>query len=54
MADLAEAHEMAHGVDYIVRCFALRFVDDEGAVEGHGLRLLGQSLVLSWLQRLLH
>jgi hypothetical protein len=33
---------MTDGVHYILRCFALRFVDDESAVEGWGLRLLAQ------------
>jgi hypothetical protein len=34
MADLAKAYEMTDGIHYVVRCFALRFVDDQGAVEG--------------------
>ena len=43
MADLAKAYQMTDGVDYIVRCFALRFVDDEGAIKRGRLWLLTQN-----------
>ena len=39
MADLAKTGEMTDGVDDVVRGFALRLVDYQGAVEGRGLRL---------------
>ena len=42
MTYLAEAHEMTDGVHYIVRCFALRFVDDQGTVKRWWLWLLAQ------------
>ena len=42
MTDLPKAHEMTNGVDYVVRCFALRFVDDESAVKRLWLWLLTQ------------
>ena len=45
MADLAESGEVADGVHNVVRSFALRLVDDEGAVEGSGLWFAGQGLV---------
>jgi hypothetical protein len=42
MADLAKTHEVTNGIHYVVRCFALRFVDDEGAVKRWWLWLLTQ------------
>jgi len=41
MADLAESGKMADGIDDVVRGFAPRLVDDEGAVEGGRLWLAG-------------
>jgi hypothetical protein len=43
MADLAKADEMTDGIDYVVRRFALRFVDDQGAVKWWWLWLLTQN-----------
>jgi len=43
MADLAKPYEMTNGIDYVVRRFALGFVDDESAVKRYWLWLLTQN-----------
>jgi hypothetical protein len=46
MSDLAKTYEMTDGIHYVVRCFALRFVDDESPVERWWLWLLTQDKFL--------
>ncbi len=48
MADLAESGEVADRVDDVVGGFALRFIDDQGAVERSGLWLAGHLGVFSY------
>jgi hypothetical protein len=48
MADLSKAYEMTHGVHYVVRGLALRFVDDESAIERYWLWLLTQDGLPIW------
>src|SRR6476661_3405455 len=45
VADLTKSSEMADGVDNVVRRFALRFVDDQGAVKRRGLWLARHALL---------
>ena len=42
MADLAKTYEMTNGIHYIVRGFALGFVNDQSAVKRYWLWLLTQ------------
>ena len=39
MSNLAKASEMANSVHNVVGRFTLRFIDDQGAIEGRHLRL---------------
>jgi hypothetical protein len=48
VADLPEARKMADGVDDVVGSSALRFVDDERAVEGGGLGQAWHGIVVSY------
>lgn len=48
MADLAKARQMADGVDDVVGSAALRFVDDERAVEWGGLGLAWHEKVITY------
>jgi hypothetical protein len=45
MSDLAKPCHVADGINYVVRRFALRLVNDKGAVEWSGLRFAGHEEV---------